>query len=90
MLNEFINILIPPVCALCERGAAKSAFCQGCEAEFEKRRITGPACVSCGMPFLSKEAPAHRCSSCIKTEPPFRAAWSAYRYDSIRRAGSDL
>ncbi|MEK7679764.1 MAG: ComF family protein [Deltaproteobacteria bacterium] len=83
MLNELINILIPPVCALCERGAAKTAFCQRCEAEFEKKRITGPACVSCCMPFPSKEAPAHRCSSCIRSEPPFSVAWSAYRYDSI-------
>ncbi len=83
MLSEFINILIPPVCALCERGAAKTAFCAGCEAEFEKRRITGPACVSCGAPFPSNEAPAHRCSSCVRSEPPFNVAWSAYRYDSI-------
>ncbi len=83
MLNEFINMLIPPVCALCERGAAESAFCPACEAEFEKRRIAGPACVSCGAPFPSNDATAHRCSSCIRSEPPFNAAWSAYRYDSI-------
>jgi len=70
-----LRTLLPPRCLLCGApGAGGRDLCAGCAADFIANR---PCCARCAMP-LAIAAPA--CGACLRREPPFAAAWAAFRY----------
>ncbi|MBE9527761.1 MAG: ComF family protein [Proteobacteria bacterium] len=80
VLGALFSILVPPVCTLCNEDIVDHILCAGCSEEFEKERLTGPACPLCSEPFLSKETLAHTCTECAAHTPPFVQATSLYLY----------
>ncbi|HAO92656.1 MAG TPA: amidophosphoribosyltransferase [Deltaproteobacteria bacterium] len=81
MLNALLDIFVPPVCPLCEEAIKKGALCGDCLALFEKEKISGPFCTTCGEPFASDTGGAHRCGRCSSVDPPFVEARSAFLYE---------
>lgn len=80
MLNSLLNIIFPPVCPLCENDIGQGGFCRGCAGCFERLKIQGPLCITCGVPFPSKDSADHTCGDCLKGKPPFVEARSGFIY----------
>lgn len=81
MLNALLDIFVPPVCPLCEEALKKGALCGDCLALFEKEKIRGAFCTTCGEPFASETGGAHRCGRCSSVDPLFVEARSAFLYE---------
>ncbi|MBI1910518.1 MAG: ComF family protein [Deltaproteobacteria bacterium] len=81
MLSALLNIVFPPVCALCETDIADGVFCLKCNDKFSDLKITAPICRSCGMPFTNSLGPDHTCGKCLTEKMPFKEARSALFYD---------
>lgn len=75
IVDRALATLVPARCLLC--GAAGDGgrdLCTGCAADFIANTAS---CARCGMP-LAQPAPA--CGACLRSPPPFAAAWAAFRY----------
>lgn len=81
MWKALLEIIFPPMCLLCARRSREKGFCGECRAHLEKQRIAAPACLICGTPFPSSKAVDHACGRCLKAQPHFTAARSAFAYD---------
>ena len=77
--GSFFSLLFPPLCPLCKGFVEKTGFCGACISGFKK--IEGPICGICGIPFASENSPNHTCGECIKNKAPFVKARSAYQYE---------
>ncbi|MBI5559716.1 MAG: ComF family protein [Deltaproteobacteria bacterium] len=79
ILSSFLNLLFPPLCPLCEAGIKEDAFCAPCLSG--SKRMDGPVCLLCGRPFASEAGIHHTCADCLKKNPPFVKARSAFYYE---------
>lgn len=80
-IETIVDILFPPVCALCGKDVRKDRLCRGCEAMLALKAINPPFCNVCGIPFVSGSSTPHTCASCCVEKPLFIAARSAFVYD---------
>lgn len=68
--------LLPPHCLLCGgRGEGPRDLCSACAADLAPNRIH---CARCALPLA---APAALCGECLRSEPPFDAAFAPYQYE---------
>lgn len=79
MFNAIVDILLPPICPLCNANRCALDLCAECLKKISV--ITGPLCMVCGAPFASKEGPDRLCQGCIDSPPPFLSARSAVLYE---------
>ncbi|VAV84164.1 Competence protein F homolog, phosphoribosyltransferase domain; protein YhgH required for utilization of DNA as sole source of carbon and energy [hydrothermal vent metagenome] len=86
LLGSFTDLIFPPLCPLCAKSKAITKDClivkDGLCLECQKgtRAITSPICSLCGTPLAGAGSVA-RCGACIKAEPPYKLARSAFHYD---------
>lgn len=67
--------LVPYRCLLCGADGDRARdLCPGCAADFAANRA---CCARCAVP-LAHAAPV--CGACLRSPPPFDAAWSSFRY----------
>lgn len=82
LTGSIINILLPPVCPLCERDirSSGSLLCGACYADLCSTLLKSPLCTLCGITFVSKASEDHLCSDCIENPPPYAMARSVLAY----------
>lgn len=90
VFGALLDILIPPVCPVCEKDVCAGPLCAQCLSELSSLRITEPFCSVCGIPFLNSPGQSHTCGDCLTAKRPFEMARSAFVYkekiqDSIHR-----
>ena len=69
------RILLPPHCLLCDqRSDGVGDLCSGCRADLQRNRI---CCPRCALPL---QTPAPLCGECLRSAPPFDAAFAPYLY----------
>lgn len=75
-----LDVLLPPVCALCGQGAPADALglCPACLGAIAP--LSPPACPVCALPFAGA-GPSHPCAQCLKKPPPFQRAAVYGRYE---------
>jgi ComF family protein len=85
---KVLDLVFPRACHSCKsplRGEENPSFCPDCWGTI--KRIDGPACPSCGIPFASRAAlshsPAHRCGDCRMRPPRFDRAVAAGLYEGV-------
>ncbi len=66
--------LVPHRCLLCGADGDGRDLCAGCAADFGANRT---CCARCAMPLAQA---ASACGTCLRSPPPFDAAWAAFRY----------
>jgi ComF family protein len=67
--------LLPPHCLLCgQRGDDTRDLCRACAADLALNRC---CCARCALPLAT---PAALCGECLRSEPPFDAAFAPYLY----------
>lgn len=86
MLGSLLDIIFPPVCPLCEQGLMDGILCADCRGRLLSRKITGPICAVCGIPFIAygdapENPPGRLCGRCITEKTPFKEARSAFAYE---------
>ncbi|MBI5235442.1 MAG: ComF family protein [Deltaproteobacteria bacterium] len=82
VIKTIVDVILPPVCALCGNDVRRDRLCRGCEALLESMAIQPPFCRVCGIPFVSGSSTPHTCALCCIGTPPFIAARSAFVYDA--------
>ncbi len=82
LVKGFIDTLLPPLCPLC-RDLIDSdiGLCSICLEGI--KRIEGPVCTRCGVPFSSVHVVGHLCKDCIGGRGYFRMARSFGLYEGI-------
>ena len=84
LLLKLLDILIPPVCALCNERVSESAtLCPKCFAELNF--ITKPYCKVCGRPFGCEVFGDMLCGHCLEKLPRFKKARSVLVYDGAAK-----
>ena len=84
LLLKLLDILIPPVCALCnERVSENATLCPKCFAQLNF--ITKPHCKICGRPFDCEVFGEMVCAHCLANPPRFTKARSVLMYDGAAR-----
>ncbi|MEE8573773.1 MAG: ComF family protein [Thermodesulfobacteriota bacterium] len=78
MLASLLDILMPPLCPLCNSEERAPDLCGTCLADI--KIITPPACGVCGTPSISKEGVDYLCGECTAIKRPFVKARSAVYY----------
>ena len=69
------RLLLPPQCLLCGRRSDTARdLCSACTAELAQNRV---CCPRCALPL---EAAAPLCGECLRSEPPFAAAYVPFVY----------
>lgn len=86
MLGSLLDIIFPPVCPLCEQGLMDGILCADCRGNILSRKIKGPICAVCGIPFIAygdvpEMQPGRLCGRCITEKTPFKEARSAFAYE---------
>ncbi len=94
MLNDVLDLIFPPRCAICrdflwraekEIDPADRALCQGCIDRF--REVDSPLCPLCGLPLASWVEEDHYCENCLRRRPQYEWARAVYTYEgSLREA----
>ena len=88
IFGQFIDLIYPPRCSICERylwnnrannGQQALLFCKPCFDGFSE--ITSPLCLTCGMPFGSEVEEDHLCEECLRKRPFYDAARAPYLYE---------
>ena len=90
LLNKLYNLVYPRYCLHCgpdgmgeTEGVADTYFCEDCIKKI--RRITGPVCSVCHVPFVSEAAmshtPEHCCGDCREHPPSFSRAITPFYYE---------
>lgn len=70
-----MGMVLPARCLLCGAAGDRGRdLCAGCRRDLLPNR---PCCPRCALP-LAAAAPA--CGECLRSEPPFAAAWAPFRY----------
>ena len=84
LFHKFLDVLIPPVCTLCNEPVSENAtLCPEC---FSKLRfITKPHCKICGRPFEFSVSEETICAECLVSQPLFTKARSVVIYDDMAR-----
>ncbi len=81
--SEGLNVLLPPLCVVCEQIVSEShGFCGGCWRNFTF--ISNPMCSCCGLPFEYEAQTIHEaalCGACIEEAPHFSKACAALVYN---------
>ncbi len=66
----FLDLLYPPVCAVCDLALSKGeALCDSCREELP--RLGAPFCQCCGEPFEGKVDAAATCPRCLEDPPAY-------------------
>jgi ComF family protein len=74
-VDGLLAALLPPRCLLCSgEGMPGRDLCAGCLGDLPRNTS---CCARCALPLPK---PAERCGICLKSEPPFAAAWAPFRY----------
>ncbi len=86
MLGSLFDIFFPPVCPLCEEDLMDGILCGACRGKLLSKKIKGPFCAVCGIPFIAygdvPESHSGRvCGRCITEKTPFKEARSAFAYE---------
>lgn len=88
LLKQFIDIIYPPRCALCQEFLWKNRaqnehdpllFCQSCFRGFSE--IASPHCTLCSRPFASESEEDHLCEDCLRKRPFYDALGAPYIYE---------
>ncbi len=84
ILKSLADVVFPPRCMAC--GSVldepdKRPFCPACASLI--RYIASPLCPCCGVPLPGEEGTDHFCGECLLVRPPFSAARSVARYESV-------
>lgn len=90
-LSALVNLIFPPVCALCGGDAQSSedghhssmvwrghGICHRCKEELSW--LSPPFCPRCAMPIRSAVASSHLCGECLEDPPPFHSAHALMVY----------
>ncbi len=86
--DVFYQFLYPRSCVACSEIISSptdpnTPFCRDCFAKV--RRIVGPTCFICNVPFVSGAATSHspeqRCADCRESPPSFEKAVTPFFYD---------
>jgi len=88
-LASLLDLILPPVCAVCERGLGRRSpqeeirsagygLCGECLEEMPW--LTSPYCPTCAKPIPSPSVPDHPCGDCLSQPPPFDSARSVLVY----------
>lgn len=78
-LQNIVNFLLPPQCALCRETVQKSyTLCASCWLQL--KFITSPKCLSCSIPLENVDHDM-TCIDCLKTPPLFTKAYSPLAYN---------
>lgn len=73
--ERLLRLVLPPRCLLCgAAGADGRDLCAGCAGDLALNTV---CCPRCALPLA---AAAPLCGECLKSEPPFTAAWAPFRY----------
>ncbi|UCH80009.1 MAG: hypothetical protein JSW20_09690 [Nitrospiraceae bacterium] len=89
MLNQFLNLLFPEACPICQRTSRNhetAPICADCWQSIE--RYDGPLCSRCGSPLVSDYATV--CGECLREDPAFECARSFGLYANVLRTGINL
>ncbi len=79
-LNKLQFWLFPPTCLLCEApGMEEQDLCLGCYRDLTHNTA---ACQSCAAPLPVESVKPVICGQCQRNQPPFEAAYAAFRYAS--------
>lgn len=81
MLGSLLDLILPPVCSLCDGGIIEGAVCVPCGVKLSEQEITSPACAVCGIPFLYSPSTGHTCGECLTQAKPFVKAQSPFIYE---------
>ncbi len=81
LLRSFMDLLFPPLCHLCGDNLIDDGFCTVCLDGF--RRVEGPVCSVCGMPFVHGVGTDHVCGECLTTKRRFIMARSVFLYEGM-------
>jgi len=93
-LDALFSLLFPSPCRVCQGPLTshRSLICGTCWDGI--RRIEGPICPRCGIPFPSAESQAYTpqflCGDCRLEEPPFHQARSVGYYEGTLREAIHL
>ncbi|MBI5097926.1 MAG: ComF family protein [Nitrospirae bacterium] len=89
MLNNFLNILFPETCPVCQNPATdhKTApICSDCWQSVSP--YEGPICQKCGKPLVSDVSTT--CGECLEDEPAFSYARSFGLYEGVLKKAISL
>ncbi|MEK6531565.1 MAG: ComF family protein [Deltaproteobacteria bacterium] len=79
MLKALLDILLPPLCPVCECRLKEGPMCVECRCLLLESRIKGPACRTCGAPFTGSYDAERECGGCLTQKTPFVKARSLLR-----------
>ncbi len=89
MLNNFLNILFPETCPVCQGPAKEHAIAPICAHCWQAvSPYEGPACARCGKPLVSDVSTT--CGECLQDEPAFTSAWSFGLYEGALKKAINL
>ena len=84
LLAKVVDILIPPICGICQCPVSKNAtLCPECFSKLNF--ITKPYCHICGRPFEFDIMGERVCAKCLMKRPLFLKARSAVQYDEASK-----
>ena len=81
IFSQFIDIIYPPRCHICQKFLNTPSFCPQCLDGFSE--ITSPLCPICGRPFVSGVDYDHACEDCLRKRPFYDKAAAPYLYEGI-------
>lgn len=89
MLNNFLNILFPEKCPVCQKRSNDHAVAPICTECWQQiLPYQGPGCKRCGRPLVSELSIV--CEECIVAEPAFKHAASYSLYDGTLKKAINL
>ena len=88
IINQFIDLIYPPMCPICgnflpEKGSNSEwpgfPICLSCLDEFSE--VSHPCCTVCGRPFESWVEGDHPCETCLRKWPFYSKVIVPYLYE---------
>jgi len=80
IFSHFLNLLFPPQCLNCDvLVPTHGTLCLPCWQKVAF--ITEPMCTRCGLPFDYKMGEDALCGECMREQPDYSRARSAFKYD---------
>lgn len=72
--RRWLDAFLPPACLLCRERLAGGLLCPACTAGLPRNPVP---CPRCALPLA---VPASACGRCLRSPPPFAAAWVPFLY----------
>lgn len=75
--NGIAGLVYPRLCGVCG-SRSDEVFCPDCLGDV--KRVSGPHCTVCGIPFEDGSGHSHTCAACAKRSPGYDSAYAPLVY----------